>query len=268
MLVSAILSLVLHLLLVSVIAHVFLADWLARNRREPKELVAISSVIRLEHKTQPAPAHATVAKPAPQRPPVPVQPQPQPRPPQPKPQPQPEQRKTVAMRVTQAPPGRLTPRAGPVHVSARLSSAELQREQLAFSQTIASSRAADDPVAGATNTHVQPGAPKSYHLNLEGTLGKPQPEGILTPEKRWVDGPWVYYYVSYSVVYADGTTETGIVPWPIRFPIAADPFRRGERRMPLPGPLPDFVASDLQQMSPLVKNCYDHRYPYCPIAHE
>ncbi len=86
--------------------------------------------------------------------------------------------------------------------------------------------------------------------------------------RRWTDGDVVYYYVRYSVTYPDGTFETGVVPWPIHFPLNNDPFARGVHSMPLPGPAPDYVASADTAMHALVKNCYDHRYDYCPIARE
>jgi hypothetical protein len=38
--------------------------------------------------------------------------------------------------------------------------------------------------------------------------------------------------------------------------------------MPLPGPLPGYVLPDGVALDPLVKNCLDHHYDYCPIEHE
>lgn len=150
----------------------------------------------------------------------------------------------------------------------QLTQSQLQAQTRAFEQTIAQAKAASDPVAGAANSNVQPAATKRYAVNLQGETGKPQPEGVLYPSKRWVDGPYVYYYVTYTAVYADGSTESGVVPWPIRFPLGADPFARGIHRMPLPGPLPDYVLPAGVAMEPLVKNCFDRHYPYCPIEHE
>ncbi len=142
-----------------------------------------------------------------------------------------------------------------------------EQQTRAFEQTIAQAKAANDPVAGAANNAETAASTKRYRINLQGELGGPQPEGILYPLKRWIDGAYVYYYVRYLAEYADGATENGDVPWPIRFPLAADPFARGVHRMPLPGPPPNYVADDAS-MTPLTKNCYDHRYAFCPIAHE
>jgi hypothetical protein len=154
----------------------------------------------------------------------------------------------------------VTPRA--------ISQSQIQAQTRMFERTIAQAKAANNPVAGASNNSLTPAATKRYAMNLQGQFGKPQPEGVLYPSKRWVDGPYVYYYVTYTAVYADGTTESGVVPWPIRFSLGEDPFARGIHRMPLPGPLPDYVLPAGVAMRPLVKNCFDHRYPYCPIEHE
>lgn len=152
--------------------------------------------------------------------------------------------------------------------SQTLTQRQIDAQTRAFQQTIAQAKQANDPVAGAANDAVSPAASKRYAMNMQGDQGRPTPEGILYPLKRWTDGPYVYYYVRYDAIYADGTPESGDVPWPIRFPIANDPFARDRHRMPLPGPLPDFVLPSGVTMQPLVKNCYDHRYEYCPIARE
>lgn len=152
--------------------------------------------------------------------------------------------------------------------STSLTASDIRSQTQMFENTIAQARAANDPVAGAATDNTTPAAPKRYSLNIDGDFGKPQPEGILYPLKRWVDGVWVYYYVRYTAEYADGTTEGGVVPWPIRFPVNADPFAHDRHRMPLPGPMPGYVASADTEMNPLVKNCYDHHYDYCPIEHE
>lgn len=223
-------------------------------RKQPPELVTISSAVRIEHRARPVPAHAPARRlvpvprvvhvaAAPRRLPV----------------------------IHRTPPPLRTPRhialayeRTPVTESERL-----QADNRTFERTIAQARAANDPVAGAVErTTVTPQAPKRYTLNVNGSLDRPRPEGILYPLKRWVDDGWVYYYVRYDAEYADGSTESGDVPWPIRFPEGEDPFARGRNRMPLPGPMSDYVASADVTMSPLVRNCYDHRYMYCPIAHE
>ena len=187
---------------------------------------------------------------------------------------QPQQQPRIA-RVERAPPQaqrpELSTRKRVAYVAPKmqtLTPRQIDEQTRAFQQTIAEARRANDPVAGAANDAVTPAAPKRYALNIQGDEGKPTPEGILYPLKRWTDGPYVYYYVRYDAVYADGTPESGDVPWPIRFPIADDPFAKDRHRMPLPGPLPDYVLPSGVTLAPLVKNCYDHHYEYCPIARE
>lgn len=223
-------------------------------RKQPPEIVTISSAVRIEHRPRPVPARAR-----PQQRTVPV--------------PRAVHVAAAPRRVPlirQTPPPLQTPRhtalayqRPPVSENQRL-----QAQNRTFERIIAQARAANDPVAGAVERPVAPDAPKRYTLNMEGSFERPRPEGILYPLKRWVDDGWVYYYVRYDAQYADGTTESGQVPWPIRFPEGADPFARGRQRMPLPGPMSDYVASADVAMAPLVRNCYDHRYAYCPIAHE
>jgi hypothetical protein len=152
---------------------------------------------------------------------------------------------------------------------ARLRPSELARDQSAFAQTIAAAKAAQDPVTGSQSAVVVPQAVQ-YHGSVAASIATvpTHGQGYLTPLRRWVEGELVYYYVRYSVTYPDGTFETGVVPWPIHFPLHDDPFARGLHSMPLPGPASDYVASAGTGMHPLVKNCYDNRYRYCPIARE
>lgn len=157
-------------------------------------------------------------------------------------------------------------RVVPPHVT--LNPRELAHDDAAFAQTIAKARTAQDPVAGA-QTAVVPETIQGRGFNASSISTVPASgEGYLSPMRRWVNGDLAYYYVRYSVTYPDGTFETGIVPWPIHFPLHDDPFARGLHSMPLPGPASDYVAAADVEMHPLVKNCYDHHYDYCPIEHE
>jgi len=70
------------------------------------------------------------------------------------------------------------------------------------------------------------------------------------------------------VLYPDGTSETGTVPWAVRFPQSLDPIKLGWRNMPLPGPEPGYVMPSDANPHPLVAYCYEHHYSSCPIAHD
>ena len=233
--------------------------------RPPEEIVAISSAVRIEHRARPVPAHNPIPRPravqAVPREPAPPAPKPVSKP---APKPLPKAEKAPEHIATRRP----REIAKIAYNAPAINQQQLQAQTQSFQQTIAQARAANDPVAGAATSNVTPEAPKRYAMNVNGSFGTPAPEGVLYPLKRWVQGEYVYYYVRYLAEYADGTTEAGVVPWPIRFPASNDPFAHDRHRMPLPGPMPDYVASSGAQMQPLVKNCYDHRYDYCPIAHE
>jgi hypothetical protein len=253
----ALLSALLHVFVVALLAGSILHAFVhPHERQQPPVMVSISSALRIEPRPQPVPAKHPIERPQPRPQPVQQQPPPQPR-------------EMTARRPELSKPARVAyvqPRPRPEQQT--LTQSQIDAQTRAFARTIAQARAASDPIAGAADSHVKPAAPKRSVLNLQGNFGPPQPEGVLYPLKRWIDGPYVYYYVRYDAEYADGTTETGIVPWPIRFPLNNDPFARGIHHMPLPGPLPDYVLPSGVAMHPLVKNCWDHHYEYCPIAHE
>ncbi len=237
---------------------------LAQPQQKPI-MVSNSSALRMEPRTAPVPAHHAIERPRPV-----VRPQrPQPvvrREARPAPRPaahRPELAKPAHVAYAQP-----KPQTQPQPQSQALTQSAIDAQTREFQRTIEQARMASNPVAGAASSAVKPAAPRRMSLNLEGDQGKPRPEGVLYPLKRWTDGPYVYYYVRYDAQYADGSTESGEVPWPIRFPIEEDPFARGLHRMPLPGPLSDYVLPNDVAMQPLVKNCWDHRYRYCPIEHE
>lgn len=241
----------LHLASICLVAAYLIPRLLPVQPKErPPIFVSISSATRIEHKTVPHAAKSPEKKPPAQKTVV-AQVAPQPAPPEPKPQ-QEQQRRELAVERPQAPT-----------LASRLAA-----DNKAFAQTAARLSSEDDPMTGAAQPTSAPAAPKQYTLDLEGRAGHPEPEGVLYPLKRWVEGEYVYYYVRYLARYADGSTETGSVPWPIRFPKDADPFAHGIHEMPLPGPPGDFVLADGAVLEPLVKNCYDHRYSYCPIERE
>lgn len=145
------------------------------------------------------------------------------------------------------------------------------QQQAIFEKTIARLREQNNPLISAARPAATPEAPKRYQFDFSGSVGTaPSAEGILTPEKSWRDGGYDYYYVRYWVQYADGSTETGIVPWPLRYKPSQDPFRLGLEHFPLPAPMPDYVLPSGTNLHPLVAFCYAHRddFPTCPIEHE
>lgn len=237
------------------------------TQKPPQEIMSVSSAIRIEKRPRPVPARRAVAQPQV----AVVQPQPQQ---QPRKQTHSDKPRASTKSAARPELSKITKTTTvaynkpPSTQSKSIDTEQILAQTQSFKQTIAQAKAANDPVAGAADNSVTPSAPKRYTLNIQGNFGKPQPEGVLYPLKKWLQDGYVYYYVRYLAEYADGTTESGIVPWPLRYPENADPFAHGNHRMPLPGPMPDYVASSDSSMTPLIKNCYDHHYSYCPIEHE
>lgn len=157
----------------------------------------------------------------------------------------------LATFAKRAPPAPLSPQ-----------SLELQQQQ--FAAAIARAREAANPLNGlGSSTSVGP--PKRYGANLaDVSFGiEGGGEGVLTPLKTWKDGPYTYYYVRYYVRLGDGSIESGVVPWPIRYLPATDPFANNTPHFPLPGPLPDYVAPAGTEMQPMIRSCYERRPAIC-----
>ncbi len=256
-----VLSIVFHFTIVPLLV------WLLRAGHfvppAPKELVYVrtSSALRISHVSHP-------------------------RPPKPRVQPQPAlaqhqvavQRAQGHMSRPRTQPrreiARIDPRAlriAPPKVTYSRPTLDTAQQQQQFEKTIARLREQSDPVIGAARPVKPATTIKRYAFDFSGSLGTaPRGEGILTPEESWHDGGYDYYYVRYWVQYPDGTTETGHVPWPLRYRPSQDPFRLGIEHFPLPVPLPDFSLPAGTVLHPLVAYCFKHREEIssCPIYHE
>jgi hypothetical protein len=255
---SFILSIAFHLIAGPLAAWLFGARYIAAQKQQQAEVFTVtSSAARLERRPQPQ-------RPTFVRPPAP---QPQPRA-VPQPQPQQAPRRELAKLNPRAEISvpRVEVRHGP---QTETFSEQLAQQQKQFSQTIARLRQENNPIVSAARPPVQPATRKRYTYDFSGSIGSPSiGQGILNPTNSWHDGDWDYYYVDYWVIYPDGTSESGKVPWPIRFPQSRDPLKLGWRTMPLPGPLPDYVLPSNTYLRPLVAFCYQHHYASCPIAHD
>ena len=248
-----------------------------RHPRPQDEIVTVSSALRFERRARPVPAtrrvvagrpHAVPVRPAPAvRPqvaarPLPVAP-PLARPAEPAIEPptyappkitrelyRPSVRATPlppvrAAEAPAAPPRPTAPavarRPQPAQAFSPERLAQIERD---LAKTIAQTRPNIDPVRSLARQ--LPAAPKRYRVQMQGrseTLH--HGEGTYTPIKAWHASGLDWYYVSYEFVYADGTYETGSVPWPIHFSPDADPFERGDPTLagktPLPPPPPGYL---------------------------
>lgn len=155
-----------------------------------------------------------------------------------------------------------------VHVRATVNTA---LQQVDFEKTIARLREQNDPVQ-QSQAPVEPHETvKRFTYDFSQVAGSaPRGEGILEPVQSWQADGYIYYYVRYWVQYPDGTTETGVVPWPLRYLPSQDPFKMGLHHLPLPVPLADYALPSGTTMHPLVAYCYEHRdeLSSCPIYHE
>ena len=239
--------------------------------KQPDAIVTLSNAIKIEHRAHPRPQPAPHREaPPPQRPavarpqrvaalpeaqPLPkleVAAQPPVRtlhelaktapsaPPEPPKTVKTAEPKPVATTAPEGPPKQVAyaERATPSKPS-RLSQAQLAQMNENFNKTLAELRRESDPLA----VHGEPAAPKRYQMQMIGVDGDLRHgQGYYYQVKGWKDGGYDYYYVSYRFTWADGTVETGGVPWPIRFKPKEDPFanpgNEALAHVQLPPPLP------------------------------
>jgi hypothetical protein len=248
--------LLLAALACSLLTHLLIALAVPKSPAlSPPEDVVISSAVRIEHLPQPRPHDSRL---------MPHQPRTAEQ------RPVRTARSAVRPRVVVDVPV-LRPRA-PVPMRHASPPTHATLPSVDFQKTIAELRRQNDPVVAAARPVSTPAAARSYKYDFSASVGSGNASGgILTPVRSWHDGGFIYYYVRYWVQYPDGTTETGIVPWPLRYRPQADPFQAGlSMHMPLPVPLPDFRLEQGTVLHPLVAYCYAHRdeLDSCPIAHD
>lgn len=128
-------------------------------------------------------------------------------------------------------------------VKSQLTEQRIARMNEEFDRTLSELRRENDPLAVRTEP---PAAPKRYKMQMAGVGGDiHHGQGYYYPVKSWRADGYDYYYVDYEFTWADGTYETGGVPWPIRFRPREDPFQDSEnpalRHVPLPAPLPGWT---------------------------
>lgn len=247
-------SLLLHFAAIPLLAGLFAVHAVRPQFQRPIR-VTISSAVRIKHHVRPKPPAPSIPRP---RVPQPPKAEPARRPPPPR----------ELAKITPRAHRPIPPRSRPHR--AVLSAAAIAEQEQQFSKTIAEARQAENPVTSAARAEPSPQTMKAYRMNVAGQLGIDHAaQGILEPVRSWREGPYDYYYVSYSVQYPDGSLEHGIVPWPIRYLRASDPFTHGIHHLPLPVPMLDFQLPPGTPLHPLVAFCYAHRYSFasCPIAH-
>lgn len=256
--------------LIAALAYLHVLPTPAQLQPKPEQEVVTSTAIRIERRAHPRPAKHTVPRAA-------ARPVPQPRPlPRPRPRavavqtpPPPTPEPPRAVNATPQPAPRRTEEPHePRTPSQALDAQAIARQENEFAKIIAQARKADNPLTGA-EASAPPASTKRYHLDFQGAQGSlGTGQGYLEPIRTWHDNGWTYYYVRYEVEYADGTTESGVVPWPLHYPPGGDPFELGVRHLPLPGPPPGYELPPGGDLHPLIKFCLEHHFQYCPIDHD
>ncbi len=257
----------------------------AKPTPPPDTVVTISNAVTIQKRAKPQPEprphHASTAamRPsaaAPQRLASVSQPVVMPRPPQPEPHPParalhelskpaasapPNPPKTVAATAPPNPVATPVQAAQPHQVAlaqrpaqasrpSQLSQAHIARMTESFDKTLAELRRESDPL---TVRPEPPAATKHYRIAMIGVDGDLRHgQGYYYPIKSWRADGYDYYYVSYTFTWADGTYESGGVPWPIRFRPHDDPFTHPDdpnsAKVPLPQPLPGWTLPAGEKM--------------------
>jgi hypothetical protein len=279
-------SIVVHLLgaLLYVGSSGFLAKVHLPFMKPPeKEVVTLSSAIRIDKRPKPVPVQRPKSQPpqprSPQSPPNPqtlpelpaparvihelaktvptAQPNPSP-PPSMEPSALPERQVAALQKPTQH-VGRPRKASAP-----SLSQEELSRIENDLSRTIAQARSDTNPLAVSRQ---QPAASsRRYRMQMLGSNSDLKGyQGICDPTRpMWQQNGLDYYYVSCNVQKFDGNMERQAMPWPIHFPPNRDPFNGSMtaaevQRSPVPGPDPDFKLPPGAYASPEMRD-YAHRH--------
>jgi hypothetical protein len=165
--------------------------------------------------------------------------------------------------VALAPPQPQTPslRSGPF---TQQDLAALQRQ---FANTIAQARQRSNPLDVPTNP---PSGAKRYRLQMKGIYGALHDgQGVIDEVSGFARDGFNYYYMSYEIVYQDGTFEQGNVPWPSRWPSSVVPeIEQPGWHGPMPCPAPGYSlpsVDDVAQMKLAIREalhvCFPDHYP-------
>ncbi|MFN2459964.1 MAG: hypothetical protein ABR591_04690 [Candidatus Velthaea sp.] len=231
--------------------HHFIAAVVRHTPDQREEDVATSDVIRLEKRTVPRPAvrHRTAPQPRPPRPRraaaaspqrLAAEPQPLPRPRRKRATVAPTAKPEVAHTTVHAPPQLVKAEGGEAAEPAQRASRTLSAEQIAqldrqFSKTIAATRTDLATIQQETQAH--PATIKRYAMQFNGIHADMQRgEGYIHPLAMRRAGNLVYYFTHYEYMYPDGHVEQDDIPWEFVYPVNADPFVRGVRKIPLQPP--------------------------------
>jgi outer membrane biosynthesis protein TonB len=257
------LSILLHAVLVPLALVIFEPKLVfAPQAHKETELVVATTSIRIEQRPVPRryspQSQAQVGQIAPQPRPRPRQAQPNALP-EATPTPQPTPKPVPSSSTTPLPS--VKPSIAPKKRPAEPLQEQIASEEQAFQKTVDQLHKSENPLSIAT---IAPHAPASYHRSAFDAPGESKnvhQQMVLVPIQHWNTGPMSCYYTSYTEQSSTGTSEDGLVPWPVCYPRGDDILARCPMgcRAPIPYPPPGYVLPANTYLSPFLLAIYRHQ---------
>jgi hypothetical protein len=246
------LSILLHAILVPLALVIFEAKlvFAPQAHQEPERVVATTS-IRIDRRPVPR------REGAPSQPSGQVAPEPQPRPRKAQPQALPEE--TPTPQPTPTPNPSIKPSPAPKKEQSIPLQAQIAAEQSAFRKTAEQLRQRNEPLSIAT---IAPQQPSSYHrsaFDVPGKLMRNDAQALLFPQQHWMENGLRCYYMRYAAQFSNGSSEEGVVPWPVCYPPNEDRFVKYPFPgvpLPIPYPQPGYVLPSGTYLSPFLERVY------------
>jgi hypothetical protein len=246
------LSVLLHAVLLPLALAIFASKlvFAPQAHQEPERVVATTS-IRMDRRPVPR------REGAPSQPSGRVAPQPQPRPRKAQPQALPEETPTPP------PTPKPLPSSKPSPVPKKEQSIPLQMQiaaqQQTFQKTAEQLNKNNDPLSVAT---IAPKQPSSYHrsaFDVPGKLMRNNAQALLFPQQHWMENGLRCYYMRYAAQFSNGSSEEGVVPWPVCYLPNEDRFVKYPFPgvpLPIPYPQPGYVLPPGTYLSPFLERVY------------
>lgn len=248
-------SIVIHALLLPAAFWTWTRSVALSQQPPQREWVISSTAVRIERRTIPQ----RRSFPRPPQPVVPPQPQPIPPRPQTQPQPRPATpRQEIARIAPTAPP---QPEKRPERTPAPSLESRLERQQETFSQEVARLHEQNNPLSIAAPHEPPAAAYRRTYFDVPGHSHREEIEALLIPMRHWFASDMSCYYVRYIAQFTSGSSEDGVIPWPVCYPAGNDAMANPPYPHDLPIPLPqrDYVLPAGTYLTPLLKSIYDRR---------
>jgi hypothetical protein len=136
----------------------------------------------------------------------------------------------------------------------------LDRDRAQFAREVAMLNKSDDPHAIPTIDPASQGSTmKTYQFQIPASMrGDEHGNGLITPTTSWHDHGLNCYYGRYEYTYPDGAEESGTIAWPFCYEPGVDPFKEPPHPMPFPPPPVGYVLPAGTDLPPIEKDFYEH----------